>query len=251
MKKILIGVTLLMAIIYAAGEFMMSPRGTWRYKMTVEIETPEGVKVGSAVREINVIHGIKITPESHPSISLKGEAVAVDLGERGMVFALLNDAESLVFKAFPIPGKIPGGGGTTPEGIRYYAQLKTGSAVLPPKWVPMMVTFTDRNDPASVELVYQSELDFQNSTPSKGTHYNITDNFESIFGNGVKLKQVKIEMTEDPVTVEVVKWLPWLPEYYGQLLDKRRFHTFEAQNKLANSLGAGSFAVNTIKRNNK
>ena len=29
------------------------PSGTWRYKVTVEIETPEGVKSGSAIRQLS------------------------------------------------------------------------------------------------------------------------------------------------------------------------------------------------------
>jgi hypothetical protein len=30
------------------------PSGTWRYKMTVEVETPEGIKSGLAVREVTI-----------------------------------------------------------------------------------------------------------------------------------------------------------------------------------------------------
>src|SRR4051812_15423843 len=63
---------------------------TFRYKMTVTVTTPEGDKTGSAVREVSVTHGLHLTPEMQPAVHLKGEAVVVDLGSRGVLFALLN-----------------------------------------------------------------------------------------------------------------------------------------------------------------
>lgn len=51
--------------------------GTWRYKMTVTVETPEGLKTGSAVREVYVARGLKITPESLPHVKVTGEAVVL------------------------------------------------------------------------------------------------------------------------------------------------------------------------------
>lgn len=82
---------------------------TWRYKMTIEVDTPEGVKVGSAVRE--VINEITPYPmdEQRPwrnRIRVKGEAVVVSLGGRGTFFALLDgdDAYGIVFKTFPYEG---------------------------------------------------------------------------------------------------------------------------------------------------
>lgn len=104
-----------------------------------------------------------------------------------------------------------------------------------------MVTFKDRNDPKSVELVYAYKL---NSQESKGSHkvYDETDNFEAMFGKGVKLKRVILEMTDDEVTKGIIEQLPWLLDYRNQLFDGRRFHTIKAENQLANSLGMGSFS---------
>ncbi|MDP3550575.1 MAG: hypothetical protein Q8R81_09275, partial [Novosphingobium sp.] len=66
---------------------------TMRYKMTVEVETPEGLKTGFAVRELEFRDrsGFPLG-ESRPQIKLRGEAVAVDLGGGRTLFALLTGA---------------------------------------------------------------------------------------------------------------------------------------------------------------
>src|SRR4051812_10059597 len=66
------------------------PSGTWHYKMTVTVETPEGIKTGSAVRAVTVHLVPRLSLEVHPTIEVKGEAVAVDLGRRGVLFALMR-----------------------------------------------------------------------------------------------------------------------------------------------------------------
>lgn len=234
--------------------WMVGPYGTYRYKLTLEVETPEGLKSGYAVREVKTIHGIKLTPESHPSVRIRGEAVVVDLGERGVAFSIIEeDAKTIACNAFPVPGESPGSGCTTPEGIRYYDSLKEGKAILPLKWLPTIVTFTDLKDPTSVQYVYGVER-YEEPLPHGGseTGWRVKeDNFEKLFGQGVKLKQVTIEMTDEPVTIRVLNWLPWLLEYKNKLFDKRTVHTINAKNQLANSLGMGSFSANTINKENK
>jgi hypothetical protein len=87
------------------------PSATLRYKVTVEIETPEGIKTGSAVREVFIQRQPEL-PESGPDIKPKGEAVVIDLGKRGVVFALTSfDDYRTIFKVFPGPP------GLTPEGL--------------------------------------------------------------------------------------------------------------------------------------
>lgn len=224
------------------GCTLFYPSGTWRYRMTVEVETPEGLKIGSAVRQVHVQHEPKLLPEMHGfDVSVKGEAVVVDLGERGVLFALLGRrlAHSVVIETFPWPGG-PGGSYST-EGLRYYAGLKIEKKEVALGQIPRLVTFKDMNNPESVELVYSSELSWQES---KGSHkvYDVTDNFEAVFGKGVKLKRVWIEMTDDAVTKGVVDWLPWLPDYRNKLFDGRTTRTISAENRLANDLGMGSFS---------
>ena len=183
------------------------PTGTWRYKMTVFVETPEGIKTGSAVREVTISKGVSLTPESTAVKLVRGEAVVVDLGQRGTLFAVMRDGSSsdhtynIVFNAFPFPGE------TTAEGVRYYSHLKPGTkATLELKSHPLMVTFKDINDPKTVEIVYAAERYWD----GKDQYRVKENNFEKLFDKGVKLKEVTIEITDEPIDYKLEKFLSWI-----------------------------------------
>ncbi len=57
---------------------------TWNYKITIEIETPEGVKTGTAVRQVinrdNSLLGMNLGDVPSRKANVKGEAVVIDLG---------------------------------------------------------------------------------------------------------------------------------------------------------------------------
>lgn len=187
--------------------------GRWRYRMTVTVETPEGLKTGSAVREVKVdAGGLKLTPEMGPSVEVIGEAVVVDLGKRGVLFALMRGAMHGVdyAKSIPFDAFLYAGGGATREGIEHYRHLKNAKAVLEPEQYPTFARYKIKNDPSTAEIVYQIEYyDGHNEQgKSTGTHARIKDNLEDAFGVGVKINQITIEMTDDPVTVEVQRYLP-------------------------------------------
>src|SRR3546814_16053908 len=58
--------------------------------MTVEVETPTGVRSGSSVIETTITKGPRTGQGSGLTATMKGEAVAVDLGSGQTLFALLN-----------------------------------------------------------------------------------------------------------------------------------------------------------------
>ena len=239
----------LIAVIYVAWTTIY-PSGTLRYKMTVVVETPEGIKTGSAVREVYIGRSPQLfgSTSSGKALLTKGEAVVVDLGQRGVLFALMRGASGsdyghqIVFDAFPSPGS------TEPlssAGIRYYRSLKNAKVTLKPEQYPMFVRFREMKDPKTVESVYQAvPYDGRNDKGFYiGTAYHITDHFEETFGAGVKLKEVTIEVTDDSVMIGLVKLLPWLPEYYDKGLDGDLFGNFKAKNLLANFLSSGAFST--------
>jgi hypothetical protein len=192
---------------------------TWRYRLTVEIETPEGLKSGSSVRQINVYtrHGTEraffyveylgqylgtalAVAEAGLWLQFKkpafiGEAVVVDLGERGIVFALVDwDSDKEFYYAFPVPKSLQG-----MEKIGYYNALKPGTKAELKDDLPKMVMFTDMDDPKSVKLVYVNET-YANGSKKE-------DHFEELLGEGVRLKSVTVEITKDPVTEEIGRYL--------------------------------------------
>lgn len=187
------------AAIIASGMTDLYVSGVWRYRLTVAVDTPEGVRQGAAVREIwasasDIGPGL---PESTSTTHIKGEAVAVDLGARGVLFALIDwDSYDEVGKTFPYTAARG-----IPDRIRYFKNLKPGlKADLARAQWPRMVTFADMKDPKSVKAVNPDDL-------------------AATFGPGVAIKSVTVEITTDPVTWGIEKWLGWLPALGGGYLD--------------------------------
>ena len=219
----MLGVIAVLVTTAALAANAVFPSGSWRYRMTVEVETPEGLKTGSAVREVTASTNMSGETGIGLFAGGRGEAVAVDLGQRGTLFALLdsNGSYTIVFDVFGGPALGEGW-----DSVKYYSNLyKTGAkAMLTPKQYPMLVRFRNIDDPKTVERVDPKNL-------------------AATFGDGVKLKAITIEMTNDSVNWAMQTRLPWLNEYYGKMFDGQRFNTINATLPLANSLSAGAFST--------
>jgi hypothetical protein len=192
----------------AAVALVISDRlvsGKWRYRITIAVETTEGVRTGSAVREVSAVTGLIRWYDGGGGVGVKGEAVVVDLGERGVLFGLIDwNSYDEFYDAFPYP---KGGGQATADGIRYYNTLEPGrSAPLTnPKYWPQMVTFGDLHDPKSVKAVDPDDL-------------------AAAFGEGVSLKGITVEITDEPVTWEMDRVLPEyraVPLVFGRSIFRR------------------------------
>lgn len=183
---------------------------TWSYRITINVETPEGIRSGSAIRSVSALQQPLISPHVSTSVDVIGEAVVVDLGKRGKLFALIDwDSYREVFVAFPFTK----GGATTSQGLRYYQNLESESMVALPKarW-PKMVSFKDTNDPESVMPVRGVFFDPESK---KDLEVNF---IEDIFGPGVSIKNITIEITIDQENEKIEKILPWLKEVGGSYL---------------------------------
>lgn len=205
--------TILIIIAVYIGFEAYFNHGSWNYKLTLVVDTPEGQVVGSAVRKVSaqrdpiILQWIPASGYGHAGV--KGEAVVVDLGQRGVLFALLKgnegmakgDALYMVFNEFPYEGAL------TSSGIRYYRSLE-GKKQLTLDNLPMLVRFRDINDPKSVELVDPNDL-------------------EKTFDKGVKLVSATLEMTDEGVTKgnieRLLGWFKKWEEYGGNIMGKTVF----------------------------
>ena len=89
----------------------------------------------------------------------------------------------------------------------------------------MLVTFDDITKPETVRRVNPADL-------------------AAVFGEGVRLKAVTLEITKEAVTEgRVVPVLPWLSSIGSNRLDGKRFGTIHTDNRFANSLQAGVFST--------
>lgn len=200
----------------------------YRYRLTVEVDTPEGLKTGSSVIAVKTgIAGRNAIPT--PGViqrRARGEAVTVDLGPRGLLFALLrsddnSDWASGVMFGFapdlPMPKDESGKGDATAHTrARFMGMLqKRELIVLPERFKgskyaegsharPMLVRFGDIADPKTVERVDPDKL-------------------SASFGKGVTLRRITVQLTDDPVTTGIEKRLAWLPRVY-EVLRGNEFH---------------------------
>jgi hypothetical protein len=213
----------------------------YRYRLTVEVDTPEGIKRGSSVIEVKTRRASKNAIPSPRMLSYKvrGEAVTVDLGQRGLLFALLRSDTSSDWAAGAFESMAPPTPRDQAIGMddeygyrRAKALALTGPQVLP-RWreslvpndrrsgYPMLVRFADIADPASVSKVDPDAL-------------------AASFGKGVNLRRITVERTEDELTTGIERRLEWLAQYYAQRLDGERFGN---NSKVANQLSSGAFSA--------
>jgi hypothetical protein len=240
MKKFGVGLLVLVILSYA-GCHILYPSRTVNFRMTYEVETPEGLSTGTGILAAT----LEMVPENPANGRIwsswtQGEAIIVPLGGRGTFYALCSSPSS------------PAGGGFVATLIelfgireqthRHEAQSVYNFAALSGRrevtydqpapfaqdkqtmaWIlPILVRFKDEADPKTVEAVDPANL-------------------AASFGEGVRLKRVVIEITKDPVTTGIEKRLKWLPNFHDKLLDGDRVIRADAKNPLANSLGSGLF----------
>src|SRR3954453_8168322 len=85
------------------------PSLTLHYRLTLEAEVDGKTKTGSGVIEVTYAKQLNIRSEL--SVGFRGEAVVLDLGDRGTLFALLKEGsdnhsipQSIVLRAFNFDG---------------------------------------------------------------------------------------------------------------------------------------------------
>lgn len=178
------------------------PTHTYRYKLTVEVDTPEGVRSGYAVREVTWRDGPMITMEA-PAGTMKerGEAVAVDLPSGQTLFALLysNNQGVTARLAFGTSRLKP----PYDMGVVDVLIPKRKNSVWGQDGYPRFVVFRDLEDLQSVE-----KLD-----PSS---------FSSVLGEGYELRRVTAELTNEAITMNVEEMVLAAGWEAGRALDLTR-----------------------------
>lgn len=212
MVRKLLKITAIIVIGVAAvvlAYFVAYPSITLRYRLTIEAEVDGQKSSGSSVIEVTYSKQPKIGSGRDMVSGYRGQAVVVELGERGTLFALLkagDDSRSIpqtiVFRAFGFPGGIWPYGSV--EGVFAAIRQLSGERELPFENLPLLVRFRDINDPMTVERVNPNNL-------------------AARFGPGAKLTRATLEIVPagvwssnvcgssiEPMTIAINKRLPWL-----------------------------------------
>lgn len=188
-----------------------SPTYTFRYQLTVDVDTPDGVKSGSSVVEANYERSLITDWFFGPGFGswIIGEGVLVELGNGLNVVLTLTSFQSTSPRS------------TTPDAlpVRIYqlpwwghpdaydemnvaiARAKEGAPkIVPSDMLPLMVTFRDLQDPKTLERVDPQNL-------------------EVTFGPGYALKMVTMRATDAPVTNKLEGVMVWLQGLRSRGLD--------------------------------
>ena len=183
---------------------------SYRFRMTVEVETPQGLRTGSSVYEVTAGNRTAILPDmADRHKSLRGEAVAVDLSDGQTLFALLE----------------------TPNWKRDDLTQMSMDALDPAynnDWVESAERISDVSgvvSPAEVKPEnYPYFVTFQNPQVSETVQPVDPANLTKSFGEGVRLTRIWVELVDDPVTTGLEQRLEWLPTHLGTLVPSTSLH---------------------------
>jgi hypothetical protein len=214
-----------------------TPARRFRERLTLVVDTPEGRVSGSSVTEHETVFhdGWVWGLAGHTrGFSTRGEATIVDLGARGLLFALLvrdnerkNSSQPGGYE-HPFFAKMEGQAlGVEDEELARF--IDTLNRMRPKGDIPienlgLLVRFRDPNDPKTVEWVDPSNL-------------------AASFGVGVTLTRATMEIVDEPLTTGIEARLPWLQRFMslGASLDGDTSIVRRLQAPLANELRTDYF----------
>lgn len=201
MKTVLVVAAVVAALVWGV---VSQGRYSWRQKLTMMVETPAGEVSGSSVSAVRWRKHWIQTDGMGWSYDLTGEAVVVEVAPGRFLFALLKGAGTTEYMGSVAAASISGREGRVIDGalfdeVRDKRDRAAGVIAVPEVQYPMLVTFGDIADPASVKLVDPADL-------------------ADSFGPGVRLKAVTLEVTDEAVTEGVVeRVLGWVGKITGRL----------------------------------
>jgi hypothetical protein len=228
MKRLML-IPLLLALLALTG----CERYAWNQKLTVTVETPDGEVSASSVSAVSWRKHWIQTDGMGWSYEVTGEAVVVEVTPGRYLFALLKGAGTTEYMGSVAAASIAGREGRVIDGA-LFAEVQgkrdraAGVITVPEVQYPMMVTFGDIADPASVKLVDPADL-------------------AASFGPGVRLKSVHLEVTDEAVTLgRVEEVLGWIDVYYAnqwRLNGSKCVACPITSKTLADLMSAGDFIV--------
>lgn len=177
---------------------------TYRYRITVEVDTLQGLRTGSSVWESSVEEGNGLGDNSI-GLRARGEAVPIDL-PGGTLFALLRGHDmELTYPTDALDTQYTRVHQLRPKPVGGWKDVRKQVAenrqplTLDADNYPLLVRFRDLDDPASIEKVDPNDL-------------------AASFGPGVRLRRIMVRVTDEPLTEGIEKRLPWLPARQGMLV---------------------------------
>lgn len=200
MRKFAIIVLILtaVAVIWYRWEF---PTASYRYRLTVAVNADGQVHTGSSVIDVSYRfypHWFSaLASGSQFDSKIRGQAALIDLGKHGVLVAALfgqpgdystQDADALAGRAFLAFSADAPGFPVTLENIRAISRMR-GLVDLGSNDMPPFIWFSNKADPAAA-------------------HFVKPDEFAAVIGDSVRLAFVQLQITDDPIVVDIDRKLP-------------------------------------------
>jgi hypothetical protein len=154
--------------------------GTYRFRLSLTVMTPEGERTASSVLQVAYSLGQTLGMGFAAHYVLNGEAVFLDLGQSRNVVMLLahgpmgEGVDAIAWLPTSALLGLPAGWSAA-EGLARGGKTLEGKAELKPPLIPTIVTFTDLKDPATARVI----------TP---------EDYGYLFGPGYAFKRATLEM---------------------------------------------------------
>lgn len=212
LKPLLVPAALALAVAVLLGwGWIYLARPEHKYRLTIDVQTPGGVKSASGVMAVHMGKDAGILPEAGGRAGMKGDAIFIDLGDgRHLIAALAHGRNAahydgmnfLAMNAFAAAG----------QKVRFKdVNQLSGKAQVYGDLIPTLVTFTNLTDPKTAQVLDPGDV-------------------EATFGKGFHLIRIVLEMVPvglwpldfggplgEPVTRGIEKRLPWVTTVKGLL----------------------------------
>jgi hypothetical protein len=177
----------------------------YRFKITLEVQTPSGIKSGSVVNEESYSFHLfdrNFMPSAGGGVT-KAEALFIDLGaSKNLILTIHYDPTRQNTPTSMDMGAIGQGFCETNclgEPFAFRNELSTapkrGPFVVDITRLPNAVTLTDVNDYKSMRHLQPEAID-------------------AVLGPGYAIKSAQLEITDEPLTEKIEQQLPWLAEHF-------------------------------------
>jgi hypothetical protein len=201
----------------------------YRYRLHLAISIDDKVATGSSIVEVvwqcGRSYGNKHDELGPCYPSLGGQAALVDLGPRGVVVATLHTGENIepvpdgAISAVWLCGNAFGNKSTTGEELPALPKL-SGRRNLVQSNFPRLVWFPKRDDP---------------DTAMKVTVQNIA----SIIDPTARITEAYVEITRDPIVIDIPSKLPWFAELRRRQADGKLLVSKAGQFQLVHNMFVG------------
>jgi hypothetical protein len=249
LRRLVTWVMVPVALIYGFFQYNY-PTCTFRYKLTAEVMTPDGLKTGSSVIEVSYKDFYSLSGVPNLMLSARGKAVFVSLGEKRMFVVTLNGTKrgDQQFRSYDdSPEHMTGGldlyalplKGFGIQWLRFDERFLTKQIEViarlnkifdvPLQNLPLLVVFSDQADPDSVVEVEP-------------------ENLEVALGPGFKLQRVWLALTDEQPSGPEMYEFPW---WNKKIEEQKKLHALGQGQTLINNILDSAFRRPGIWGNNQ